>query len=173
MKRNILLFGIFGAISGFFSFFSLFNDLESSKVYKTILEYGPGWIFGITISLLLYFRFRKHIFFHILYVAISTGAFYVAMKVFSYFNDFDGGGYQGFFMAGLVGSSILTTSLRFVYPISFKHMAIIVAVGAVAGLPADFLSVFNIFVTWQTAVAIAICYAINESMEVSKKTSSI
>lgn len=159
MKKNIVLFLIFGFISGYLSL-HFFGISEKYKEYATILEYAPGWIFGTIISILLYFLFRKNILLHFMYIAVSTVAFYIAMQSFYLFSSYDSV-YLHLFLAGLVGSLILILGLRLMYPIHTKYMIIVIVFGALAALPNPELGIFPI---WQMAVATAIGYIMNETI---------
>lgn len=161
MKKNIYPFIIFGIISGFLSSFSFVGSLSEYQKYAEILSYGPGVVFGVTISLLLYFLYRKNILFHIIFVVISTGAFYVAVKTFSYFSNTDDSS-KGLLLAGIVGSILLVVGLKLSYPIRIKDMIVIVMLGAILSLPTEQLGMFY-FPVWQTVIAMFIGYAVKKA----------
>ena len=163
MKKNILSFTIFGFISGNLSLLCFALSPESNKPYEMIMGYAPGLIFGVTISILLFIFYRRNLLFHFIFILISAGAYEMALRVFSFYFDTTNGN-QSLFMAGLAGILILVCALRFFYNLSIKSMIIVVIVGSLSGVPNP--DVFRIFPIWQTAVAVAIWYAVNESERV-------
>ncbi len=168
MKKNIYLFIIFGTISGFLSSFFFISSLNEHQKFAQIFGYGPGIVFGVTISLLLFLLLRKNILFHILYVGISIGAYYAALSSYFYFSSpysflgWSENTDRGLALAGLVGSLILAVGLRLLYPIRFKYIPIIIGLGTILGLPMEQLGIFY-FPLWQAVVATAIGYTISKS----------
>ncbi len=163
MKKDlsVLFFAIFGCLSGMSSLF-LFALSEAEKgLDNIVLGLAPGLIFGITISVLLFFFFRRAVLFHVFFVILSAFAYYVSIEVFALSHKFFDNYSPAFLVAGLVGSLILVIALRFVYKLSPQSMMVMIAVGAIAALvgSSDSLALFP---PWQTAVAVAIGYTISK-----------
>lgn len=152
MKIKLTIFTILGAISGWVSFFA----------FAKINFWAPGWIFGVVISLLLYFFFHKNILYLLLFVGVSTGAFYISVRTYLLF---DYNITLSIPMAGLVGSTILAIYLKFIYKLPVKYALIISIVGTLAALPDPDLGIFPI---WQTCVALAISYVIYIGQDMRK-----
>lgn len=160
MKIKILLFAALGCMSGFLSDY-FFQDLDLLSFY-----FLPGVTFGITISFLLYFFYRKSIYFHLIYIILSTAAYFLAvLSVFL----FDERSEFSIPFAGVVGSFILFFGLRIKYFIPIRFMFAMGLIGMLATFsPGD---IGNIFIVWQTMLAITIIYAIEKSKNISNKNS--
>lgn len=164
MKKNIILFAILGLISGYLSLYAFEDSEKYTNYLKIILRYGPGWIFGITMSVLLYFTQRKNILLHFLFIGISTFAYYIALLSFIWFEGDIG--IWAFSAAGLIGSLILALGLKSIYSLPILYIIPVIIAGTVAGPIFPNLGIFPI---WQTVVAIAIGYVISEAYHGKQK----
>ena len=169
MIKKVFPFTIFGIASGALSLFVFILSLNESLPGTNLLSYGPGFIFGITISVLLYFKFRKSIYFHIIFIIGSIFAYYIATHTFFYLNN-ENNSTTALLAAGLIGSLVLTIILRCVYFIPIKYLLAIVVVGTLAGIPDP--DKFMIFPLWQATVSTVIGFAMNKSILNSHKTQS-
>ncbi len=146
-----------GILSGWLFSFEDFEGLKNSAALRMLL---PGLFFGLAIpfgnrSFLLPQAFRI-----ILYVAISIGAFYLAVQAYMY---------AGGILSGFIGSFILTLSLPLIFKITWtqliKGMVMPVLVGTAAGwlffvvgewLNSDYF--IAPFILWQVLVGFAISW---------------
>ena len=146
-----------GILSGLLFSFEDFEGINNSGIIRMLL---PGLFFGLTIP----FGYRTLLFHQawriILYVAISIGAFYLAVQAYLY---------AGGILSGFIGSFILTISLPLIFNLPWKQrfttMIIPVLVGAAAGwlffVVGDWLNsdyFIAPFVLWQVLVSLAISW---------------
>jgi hypothetical protein len=161
--KGVLLFFVISAISGFLSFLSFKNYNYAGEADLSLI-YGPGWIFGIAISSLLYFLFRKNSLFYFififLFVAISTLAFYFAILVLF------GVGSENKFssnLAGLTGALTLALGIRLLYPIKIKHIVLVSLIGMLMTFSFGF-ELLGLLIVWQISVGLAIFYVVKKSL---------
>lgn len=155
MKIKVCIFALLGLLSGVLS-------VEIIKISDFFLFFGPGLIFGVLMSFLLYCYFRRSIFFHLAYIAISTAAYFLAVISSMTLEKEE---FLSFFVASFVGSLILVIGLRFKYKIPLVCMVLFILVGEVSILLSlSDVKVF-LFPIWQTFTSVAVFVFVNDGVE--------
>jgi hypothetical protein len=144
MKNKIWLL-LIGIGSGWLS--GLFFNLQSSSLLEA---YAPGIIFGFAIAIYLILVQKKNFLRSLLFIPISTVAFYIAVQIAG---DLFGVPLGGFFLAGVIGATILSATMRMYYKIPTRSILMIALAGGVAGLIFNRVENTTAFIVWQALIA--------------------
>ncbi|HSX00683.1 MAG TPA: hypothetical protein VLF67_00435 [Candidatus Saccharimonas sp.] len=157
-----------GGLSGHFL---LPNGTQDPGSSNWGLLYGPGIFFGIAIALACLWLYRRDwqwsLARSLLWVAVSTGAWYLALRI-ALSESTGTSGFVSYALAGAAGSAILAAAFwALVRHLAFTRLLLTVAAGSVLGIAMNLILMIGLgewaiiaaFIVWQMGVGLALVKA--------------